>query len=308
MLVRVGTRGSRLSLIQTDMIVEKIKRSNPSMVIERRIIITSGDRDRKTPLFSLNQRGIFEKEVDQAVVDGKVDFAVHSMKDVPTELNAELIIASVPQRGATADVLVSRERRPLEGIPDGKTVGTSSLLRAAELRRVRPGLRAEPIRGNVDTRVEKVERGEYEAAILAEAGLARLGMIDRMAERLPLDDFIPAPGQGALALIARRDNSRMLEILKKIEHQPTRAETEAERELVATLEGGCKVPVGALGSADREAIRLSASIFSIDGKQRLEAKRDGSVRDSVAIGREVGEELLGKGAKKIEETWRTVYS
>src|SRR6266571_7009556 len=206
------------------MVVEKIRRANPGVEIERKIIQTSGDVDMKTPLFSLSQKGIFEKEVDQAVLEGKLDFAIHSMKDVPTLLNTKLTIASVPERGATGDVLVSKGGKLLKELRDGKTVGTSSLLRAAQLRRVRPGLRTEPIRGNVDTRVEKVERGEYEGVILAEAGLARLGMMDRVAERLSLEDFIPAPGQGALALIARRDDAKILEILKTIEHLPTRSE------------------------------------------------------------------------------------
>ena len=307
MLLRVGTRGSRLSLVQTDMVVEKVRRANPGVEIERKIIQTSGDVDRTTPLFSISQKGIFEKEVDQAVLEGKVDFAVHSMKDVPTVLNTKLTLASVPERGATGDVLVSKGGKLLKELRDGKTVGTSSLLRAAQLRRVRPTLRAEPIRGNVDTRVEKVERGEYDAVILAEAGLARLGMMDRVAERLSLDDFMPAPGQGALAVIARRDNSRLVDILRTVELPSTRAEAEAERELVKVLEGGCKVPVGAIASAKRDTVQLTASIFSMDGKQRLTATRSGPVGHPAVIGRNAGEELLRQGAKKIEETWRTVY-
>ena len=307
MLLRVGTRGSRLSLVQTDMVVEKIRRANPAVEIERKIITTSGDVDRTTPLFTLSQKGIFEKEVDQAVLEGKVDFAVHSMKDVPTLLSAKLAIASVPERGATGDVLVSKGGKLLKELGDGKTVGTSSLLRAAQLRRVRPTLRADPIRGNVDTRVEKVERGEYDAVILAEAGLARLGMMDRVAERLSLDDFMPAPGQGALAVIARRDNSRLIDILKTVELPSTRAEAEAERELVEVLEGGCKVPVGAIASAKRDTIQLTASIFSMDGKQRLTATRSGPADHPAMIGKSAGEDLLKQGAKRIEETWRTVY-
>jgi hydroxymethylbilane synthase len=308
MLLRVGTRGSKLSLIQTDMVVKEIRRTNPSVKIELKTIATSGDLDRTTPLFSLSQKGIFEKEIDQAVVDRRVDFAVHSMKDIPTPLDSELVIASVPERGPTADVLVSRERRPLDKILDGKIIGTSSLLRTAELKRVRPGLRTQPIRGNVDTRIGKVEQGEYDAVILAEAGLARLGMMDKAAERLSLDDFIPAPGQGALALIARGDDSRVIEVLKSVEHLPTRAEIVAERELVSTLEGGCKVPIGALASAKGNMVQLTSSIFSLDGKHRLVAKRAGQVKSAATIGKEVGEELLANGAKKIEETWRTVYS
>jgi len=307
LLLRVGTRGSRLSLVQTDMVVEKIRRANPAAEIERKIITTSGDVDRTTPLFSISQKGIFEREVDQAVLEGKVDFAVHSMKDVPTLLNTKLTIASVPERGATGDVLVSKGGRLLKELRDGKIVGTSSLLRAAQLRRVRPKLRADPIRGNVDTRVEKVERGEFDAVILAEAGLARLGMMDKVAERLSLDDFIPAPGQGALAVIARRDNSKLIDILKTVELSSTRAEAEAERELVKVLEGGCKVPVGAIASAKRDTVQLTASIFSMDGRQRLTATRSGPADHPAMIGRDAGEELLRQGAKKIEETWRTVY-
>jgi hydroxymethylbilane synthase len=290
------------------MVAEKIKRASPGVEIERKIVTTSGDIDRRTPLFALSQKGIFEKEVDQAVVDGKVDFAVHSMKDVPTELNTRLAIACVPERGATADVLVSQHGETLRELRDGKIIGTSSLLRAAELRRIRPGLKVEPIRGNVDTRVEKIERGEYDAAILAEAGLARLGLMDKVAERLSLDDFPPAPGQGTLAVVARRSDSKLLAILEKVEHGPTRAEAMAERELVRVLEGGCKVPLGALASANREMVQLTGSIFSIDGKQRLVGKKVGPVDDAVIIGKSVGEELLEKGAKRIEETWRTAYS
>src|SRR6266516_416139 len=287
------------------MVVEKIRRSNPGVEIERKIITTSGDVDRTTPLFSLSQKGIFEKEVDQAVLEGKVDFAVHSMKDVPTLLSAKLTVASVPERGATGDVLVSKGGKLLKELRDGKTVGTSSLLRAAQLRRLRPTLRADPIRGNVDTRVEKVERGEYDAVILAEAGLARLGMMDRVAERLSLDDFIPAPGQGSLAVIARRDNSRLIDILKTVEHSSSRAEAITERELVSVMEGGCKVPLGALASANRDTVQLTAAIFSIDGKERLVAKKTGLAQHAVKVGKSVGGELLEKGAKKIEETWRT---
>lgn len=308
MLVRVGTRGSKLSLAQTDIAVEEIRAIHPDIGIEKTIIETSGDLDRTTPIYSLSEKGIFEKEVDQAVLDGKVDFAVHSLKDVPTFLSSELIIACIPARGSTADVLVSQGRRRIAEIPNGRRVGTSSLLRAAQVRRVRPELRVEPIRGNVDTRVRKVESGEYDAVILAEAGLTRLGMMDKVAERLSLDDFMPAPGQGALAIVAKRHDSKLLEILKSIEHPPTRAEAEAERELVKTIEGGCKVPIGAIGVAGRDTIQLTASIYSLDGKQRLVVRKEGFVKDPVAVGKSVGKDLLEKGAKKIEETWRAVYS
>src|SRR6184192_1639531 len=290
------------------MVVEKIRRSNPGVEIERKIITTSGDVDRTTPLFSLSQKGIFEKEIDQAVLEGKVDFAVHSMKDIPAfDKDSRLLIASVPERGSVADALVSKGNRLFKDLKKGSRIGTSSLLRVAQLRRARPDVKPEPIRGNVDTRIQKVERGEFDAVVLAEAGLVRLGLTGRISERLAIEDFMPAPGQGALAVVARRDDLEVIEMLKSIEHPPTRAEIEAERELVRILEGGCKVPVGALARARGNRIQIAASIFSMDGKVKLLAERSGHVLDAVVLAREMGEELLEKGAKRIEETLRTVY-
>ena len=308
MLLRVGTRGSKLSLVQTDMVVDRLKRANSDLTVEKRVIITKGDEDSRTPIFSINQKGVFEREIDQAVLEGRVDVGMHSMKDIPVfERDTKLVIASVPERGSPADVLVSRGKRRLRELKDGSRVGTSSLLRVAQLKRVNPGLRPVPIRGNVDTRVLKVDRGEYDAVILAEAGLARLGMTGSIAERLSLDEFMPAPGQGALGLVARQDNTSVLELVKSIEHSPTRAEADAERELVKTLEGGCKVPIGALASTARDRLTITACIYSMDGRERLEARGSGSLGDAVRLGRTVAEELVLRGAKKLEESWRTVY-
>jgi len=282
---------------------------NPGLRIDRTVITTAGDADQRTPLFSLDQKGIFEKEIDQAVLDGRVDFAVHSMKDIPVfDRNSSLVIASVPERGSVADVLVSKRDILLKDLGKGSRIGTSSLLRVAQLRRARSDLNPEPIRGNVETRIQKVDKGEFDAVVLAEAGLARLGITGRISERLPVEDFMPAPGQGALAVVARRDNLEVVDVLRSIEHPPTRAEIEAERELVRILEGGCKVPVGALAIARGERIQISACIFSIDGREKLLAERSGLVQESVVLTKEVGEELLRNGAKKIEESWRTVYA
>jgi hydroxymethylbilane synthase len=307
MLLRVGTRGSKLSLVQTDMVLDRLKLANDDLNVERKVIVTKGDEDLKTPIFSINQKGIFEREIDEAVLGGRVDVAVHSMKDIPVfERDTKLVIASVPERGSPSDVLVSRHSKRLRELKDGSRVGTSSLLRVAQLRRASPGLRAVPIRGNVETRIQKVDRGEYDAVILAEAGLARLGMTGSIAERLSLDEFVPAPGQGILGLVARQDNSKVLELLKTIEHAPTRAEADAERELVKTLEGGCKVPIGALARTARDRLSITACIYSMDGRERLEATGSGSLRDATSLGRAVAEELISKGAKRLEETWRSV--
>jgi len=230
------------------------------------------------------------------------------MKDIHVfDENSQLLIASVPERGSAVDVLVSREDRVLKDLKKGSRIGTSSLLRVAQLGRARPDLNPEPIRGNVETRIQKVDNGEFDAVVLAEAGLARLGITGRISEQLSLEDFMPAPGQGALAVVARRDNLKVIDILRSIEHPPTRAEIEAERELVRILEGGCKVPVGALARAHGDQIKIACSIFSIDGKEKLLAERSGRVQEGVVLAREMGGELIQRGAKKIEETWRTVY-
>ena len=308
MLLRVGTRGSKLSLVQTDIVLDQLKRKDPSLVVERKIIKTRGDEDQRTPIFSINQKGIFEKEIDQAILERKIDVAVHSLKDVPVfEVDTKLVIASVPQRGSPSNVLVSKNSERLEELKSGSRVGTSSLLRVAQLKRVRPDLQPVPIRGNVDTRVHKVEDGEFDAVILAEAGLLRLGLTARIAERLSLADFMPAPGQGILALVARQDNGKVLEFLQSIEDPPTRAQADAERELVNVLEGGCKVPIGALASSNRDSLYVTGCILSNDGKTRLESKKSGNIKEAAGLGREVAEELISKGAKKIEETWRGSY-
>ena len=308
MLLRVGTRGSRLSLVQTDIVLDQLKRKDPNLVVEKKVIKTKGDEDQRTPIFSINQKGIFEREIDQAVLQGKIDLAVHSMKDVPVfERNSRLVIASVPQRGSPANVLVSKNDELLRELKTGSRVGTSSLLRVAQLKRVRPDLQAVPIRGNVDTRVRKVEDGEFDAVILAEAGLVRLGLMGRITMRLSLDDFVPAPGQGILALVAREDNTRVLELLQSIEDPPTRAQADAERELVNVLEGGCKVPIGALASSNRESLRVTGCILSNDGRTRLESTKSGNIKEAASLGRKAAEELISKGAKQIEESWRGSY-
>jgi len=288
--------------------VSSIRRQNPGLRIELKVITTTGDADQRTPLFSLDQKGIFEKEIDQAVLDGRIDFAVHSMKDIPVfDKDSGLLIASVPERGSVADVLVSKGDVLLRDLEKGSRIGTSSLLRVAQLRRARPDLNPEPIRGNVETRIQKVDKGEFDAVVLAEAGLARLGMTGRISERLPVEDFMPAPGQGALAIVVKRDNLKAIGILRSVEDPRTRAEIEAERELVRILEGGCKVPVGALARAREDRIVMAACIFSIDGREKLLAERSGNVQEGRVLAREIGEELIERGAKRIEASWRTVY-
>jgi hydroxymethylbilane synthase len=286
-------------------VVDRIRQKNAGLKIDRKIIETSGDTGKRRSLFSLEQRGIFDKEVDQAVSEGRVDFAVHNMKDVPVnDRNTRLVIASVPERSSPAEVLVSNRDRRLKDLVVGSRIGTSSPIRLAQLRRARPDVKPEPLFGDVETRIERVDKGELDAVILAEAGLAKLGIAERISERLSSDEFMPAPGQGALAIVARRDNLKVIEALRMLEHLPTRAEVEAERELVRILEETSKVPVGALAAVRGNQIQVKTCVLSVDGKERLFAARSGNAVDGTQLAHEMGEELLAKGAGRIGETWR----
>lgn len=285
--------------------MDRIRQKNAGLKIDRKIIETSADTGKGRSLFSLQQRGIFDREVDQAVLEGRVDFAVHNMKDVPVnDRNTRLIIASVPERSSPAEVLVSNGDRRLKDLAVGSKVGTSSPIRLAQLRRVRPDVKPEPLFGDVETRIERVDRGELGGVILAEAGLAKLGIAERISERLSIDEFMPAPGQGALAIVARRDNLKVIETLKSVEHLPTRAEVDAERELVRILEETSKVPVGGLAAVRRNQIQVKTCILSVDGMERLFATRSGNTTDGMKLAHEIGEELVAKGAVAIGETWR----
>ena len=269
--------------------------------------MTQGDVDKHTPLFRMDQKGIFEKEVNQAVLANRVDFAVHSMKDIPVyEEDTGLVIAGVPERGSVADVIVSRDNKTLEELTPGSTVGTSSLLRVAQLKRARPDIKTEPIRGNVETRILKVEQGEYDAVILAEAGLDRLGLRNKIAQRLPLNDFFPAPGQGIISPVTKRSSKVIVGLLESAEDSQTRAEGEAEREVVRVLEGGCKVPIGALATTSGRQLRLTGCVLSADGRTRLEASGTGEALGAASLGREVGKDLLRQGARVLEESWRVL--
>lgn len=259
-------------------------------------------------MFFLELKGSFDREVDEAVSEGRIDFAVHNMKDVPVSYrNTRLVIACVPERGSPAEVLVSDTDMQLKDLPKGSRIGTSSPIRVAQLRRARPDVKPEPLFGNVETRIERMDRGEFDAVILAEAGLARLGMAERISERLSIDDFIPAPGQGALAIVARRDNLKVIETLMSIEDPATRAEINAERELVRSLEETSKVPVAGLAEARGDRIQIRACILSVDGKERVFAQRTGLTADGLNLAHEMREELVANGASRIEETWRNAH-
>ncbi len=307
--IRVGTRGSRLAIAQTEIALSALRKANPGARFEVVTISTKGDTD-KRPLFTMDEKGIFEKEVNEAVKNGDVDFAVHSLKDIPSDLSEELVVACIPKRASPNDVLVNDKRQKLKELAPGSVVGTSSLRRAVWLMRYRPDLNVKPIRGNVETRVKKVISGEYGAVVLAEAGLTRIGMKDVIVERFSVRDFVPAPGQGAIAIVCRKGDKALTNMLKQIEDPRSRAEVLAERALVSKIEGGCRFPLGAVAVTsddddnDDGKMTLYASVFSADGERGIKVKKVGKAAEPEKLGNKVADMLVKQGAMKLAEGWR----
>jgi hydroxymethylbilane synthase len=320
----VGTRGSKLAIAQTEIVVKALRRFFPTIHFSILTIKTKGDVD-KRPLFTIDRKGIFEKEINEAVIRNHVDFAVHSLKDIPSDLPDVLTIASIPKRSRPNDVLVTHNKISLKRLKTGAIIGTSSLRRAIQLIRLRSDLDVKPIRGNVETRIGKTNSGEYDGIILAEAGLLRLGLESSIVQRFDLKDFVPAPGQGSLAVICRSDNCELMELLKKIEDPQSRNEFEAEHALLERIEGGCRFPVGAVAVSHKDIIprsrarkrlnklskvpsssyiSLNASIFSADGARCIKLTKRSDSRNAKQLGLRMGELLIKSGALDLARGWR----
>lgn len=265
-----------------------------------------GDIKRNKFLFSVNEKGIFEKEVDRAVLEERADFAVHSIKDIPTELDGDLIIASILKRESPNDVLIGKSRMKLEQLPKNSRVGTSSLRRAVQIKRKNPDVTVIPIRGNVESRVKKCINGPFDALVLAEAGLKRLELSDQIIQRFSYQEFVPAPGQGAIGIVCRKDNKKVLGVLQKIEDKSTRYAIDAERSLIQYLNAGCRFPVGAIAIPNlrTKRITLHASVFSADGSQSINLKKSDVISNAVKVGKEVANDLLSRGAGDFAHEWR----
>ena len=301
--IRVGTRGSRLAIAQTEIALVALRKVHPQVRFEVIPISTKGDVD-KRPLFTLDEKGIFEKEVNEAVKQGEVDFAVHSLKDIPSDLSDDLSVACVLKRASPNDVLVTDNGQKLKDLVSGSVVGTSSLRRAVQLIKTRSDLNVRPIRGNVETRVKKVINGEYDAVILAEAGLARIGMKDVIVERFSIRNFVPAPGQGAIAIVCRRDHTTLAGMVQQIEDRRSRIAVLAERALIRKVEGGCRFPLGAVAITKDDKISLYASVFSADGKQSIHVKKVGRASNPEELGSTVANMLVKQGAMDLAKGWR----
>jgi len=269
-------------------------------------IKSMGDIKRNKFLFSVNEKGIFEKEVDKAVLEERADFAVHSIKDIPTELDGDLVIASILKRESPNDVLIGKSKMKLEQLPKNSRVGTSSLRRAVQIKRKNPDVTVIPIRGNVESRVKKCINGTFDALVLAEAGLKRLELSDQIIQKFSYLEFVPAPGQGAIGIVCRKDNKKVLGILQKIEDKSTRYAIDAERSLIQYLNAGCRFPVGAIAIPNlrTKRITLHASVFSADGSQSINLKKSDVISNAVKIGKEVANDLLSRGAGDFAHEWR----
>ncbi len=297
--IYVGTRGSKLALAQTNWVINQLKERYPSLTVETKIIKTKGDKITDVPLAKVGGKGLFVKEIEEALLRGEIDFAVHSLKDVPTELPAGLEIAIIPRRESPYDVLISRRGDGFWELPPGAKVGTSSLRRGAQIRAARPDLQIENLRGNLDTRLRKLKEGLYDAIIVAEAGLLRLGLKDTPRQRLPFDMMLPAIGQGALAIEVRAEDVELKESLQFLHHAETAFCVAAERAFLAALGGGCQVPLAALARMEGEDLLLEGLIADPEGQKILRSKRKGSPQMAQEMGRELAQELLARGGQEI---------
>ncbi|PWB96646.1 hydroxymethylbilane synthase [Salinibacterium hongtaonis] len=304
--IRIGTRGSALALAQTGQIADRIRASSGAEV-EIISITTEGDTSRAS-LSSLGGTGVFASALREALLAGECDLVVHSLKDLPTAPAEGLVIGAIPKRADARDALIARDGLTLEALAEGATVGTGSPRRIAQLRSLRPDLDIRDIRGNIDTRIGFVTHGELDAVVLAAAGLGRLGRLDVVSEFFELSHNPTAPGQGALALETRQKiPGDLARVLQGLDHQTTRLTVLAEREVLARLEAGCAAPVGATALIDSDLLLLTATVYSVDGSQKLTASHgavlDGSPADrnaeAIELGRRAADELLSSGAAEL---------
>ena len=295
----IGTRGSKLALWQADYIEQRLREQYPELSVTQKRVTTKGDRILDVPLAKIGGKGLFTKELEEEMLSGGIDLAVHSLKDMPAKVPDGLVIAAVTKRLDPGDALVSNRFSSFEELPQGAKVGTSSLRRRAQLLCARPDLTMLDPRGNVNTRLRKLDEGEYDAIVLAVAGLKRLGFADRIRQVLPRDMVLPAVGQGALAIETRADDKETRDMLAFLRDDDTICCTEAERSFLARVEGGCQVPVGVYATAEGDGLNVEAVIASLDGQRFYRGNVKGTRRDAAKLGENLAEKLLGEGGAEI---------
>jgi hydroxymethylbilane synthase len=298
--LRIGTRGSLLAKWQAESVRKKLFAA-AGVEAEIVIIKTAGDKMQSAPLTQIGGKGIFIKELEEALLDESIDLAVHSVKDIPTDTPSRLCFPAVCRRDDIRDALVSKNGVVLASLKQGARVGTSSLRRQAQLRRIRPDLDLRDLRGNVDTRLRKVESGEYDAIMVAKAGLDRLGLSQRISETFSPDVFMPAVGQGAIGVEARLKDTEAGDILAALDDAETRTAIIAERALLAALQGGCQVPMGAWARIERNELVLDACVCSVDGLQYVKQRVTGSPEQAAELGQQMARLLIEAGAQAILE-------
>ena len=304
--VIIGTRGSRLALWQAEWLRSALRQRFPGIAVELSVIKTQGDKILDVPLAKVGGKGLFVKEIEEALREGRVDVAVHSMKDMPAEIPTGLVIGAVPEREIPTDVLISRNALTLMQIPAGGVIGTSSLRRAAQLRHVRPDLEVFPLRGNVETRIRKLEGDQLAAVVLAAAGVKRLGLEQRITEHLAPERMLPAVGQGALCLEIREEDPRIGPMVSTLDHPATRTAVSGERAFLMRLEGGCQVPIAGYGRIEGSHFTLTGLVAAVDGRDVIKHSLSGPAAFAERIGVELAEILLSRGAdiilKKLTST------
>ena len=288
----IGTRQSLLAMWQSNYIAGRLREEYPGCEVTLKKIVTKGDRILDVPLAKIGGKGLFTKEIEQELLDGTIDLAVHSLKDMPTVLPEGLCLTAITERANAGDAFVSNKYNSIEELPEGSVLGTSSLRRRAQLLARRPDLKIVDLRGNVDTRLKKLDEGQMDAIILAAAGLTRLGHADRIKEIIPQSYCLPAVGQGALAIECRTDNF-------KVRQMATKQATDAERAFLGLLEGGCQVPIGVHAEVNEGRIAMEAVIASLDGSTVLRDTAEGNAADAVTLGRALGQKMLDNGGREI---------
>jgi hydroxymethylbilane synthase len=303
--IRIASRASKLALVQSNYIRELLQNLSRGVEISIVEVSTKGDRDKSDFLYKSESIGFFTSEVENALLDGRADIAVHSLKDLPTTSAPGLIIAAIPKRESPADALVaSASIASIEDLPAGATVGTSSLRRIAQLKHRRKDLKCVPLRGNVETRIGKVLSGQIDAAVVACAGLNRLGLAEKISAILSPQDFIPAPAQGALAVQIRADDSELVELLGPLDDGQTRIAVEAERAVLAALQGGCSIPLGVYAHILDDTITIDAMISDLQGNEYIKCSKTDSLNNVETSAKKLAEELLTAGGQKILEQIR----
>jgi hydroxymethylbilane synthase len=297
--IRIGTRGSRLALVQTHSVVDAIREKHPEVAVDVEIIQTQGDRVLDRPLNAIGDAGVFVKEIETALLEERIDLAVHSMKDLPSRLTSGLALAATTARVDPRDVLVARSGSSLETLPRGGTVATGSLRRRSQLLALRPDLNVEDLRGNVLTRLEKFDRSTWDAILLAGAGLERLGLATRIRSYISLESMLPAVGQGALALETRASDRELAETVRFLSHAPTERAVVAERSFLARLEGGCQVPIAAYAEFQESSLSLRGYVGAVDGSRHLRRQIEGDASRAESLGLELAESMLAEGAAAI---------